>query len=188
MLVKNVIFHFFTISTISHISTSPLHNQTTFSVSASVSRKSEIMDLILRNSANVNINAVDLYGNTALFYAVRADALENVRLLLETCPDLDIHYQNADKCNALWFACKYNRPTIAKLFLASSLKPTEFEFNVAVVNNHVQVVKELVGDTSAMNVAKALDKSTRMNLVEVSLVLLRRGWIEILKLWLLLDG
>ena len=136
----------------------------------------------------MNINAVDLYGNTALFYAVRADALENVRLLLETCPDLDIHYQNADKCNALWFACKYNRPTIAKLFLASSLKPTEFEFNVAVVNNHVQVVKELVGDTSAMNVAKALDKSTRMNLVEVSLVLLRRGWIEILKLWLLLDG
>ena len=48
---------------------------------------------------------------------------------------------------------------------------------MAVVNNHVQVVKELVPETPPHVVAKALDKSTRMNLTDVSLELLE-NWPE----------
>lgn len=113
---------------------------------------------ILLNAENIDINATDKAGNTALIHAMSGHEAEcNVKLLLQN-PDIDINIQNQNGCDALKSAVFNRKENMVKLLLD---RP---EININAQDNNGATALMGAVDWDDENIVKLLLASPKLDI------------------------
>ncbi|KII67326.1 Transient receptor potential cation channel subfamily A member 1 [Thelohanellus kitauei] len=154
------------------------NQETPLMIAASLNR-TDILNYLLQHK--LDIESIDNDQDTALFFACKKDHLESVKILLGAGAKLD--RRNNDDYNPLHVAAVNNALHVAGHLLSTSSKHIlqnswdRYEnrpIHLAVMNNHIEMVKLLVDNASPV------DEKNASGLTPF-LLAASRGYIDILK-------
>lgn len=116
--------------------------------------RTDIMDYLLQNRAD--LNALDQYGNNALWAACFSDAIDCIQRLLQA--GIDVDYQNPSGATALIYAASSGKQMVVERLLQAGANPlltTQDDFSALDLAANRQCLQLLRQATRARTEASA---------------------------------